>query len=138
MLSNQCILRGGGSNPGRDAHQCHICVSFRRSLNFSSMRNSQMVVVQNIFRIFKNGTNYLELHRSCWAALSKNSVGSNFPKKLQDPHLIQKSPPAEETDTYTQTKLSERKRGMWGGYKLMPFQCKYRQVRCFDHCAIVD
>ena len=67
-----------------------------------------MAVVQKIFRILK-------LAQVTWSfighvgqlALSKNSVGSNFPKMLQDSHLIQKIPKD------TQTKLSERKKGMW-------------------------
>ena len=67
----------------------------------------------NNFQNFKIGTNYLELHRSCWAALIKNSVGSNFPKKVKDSHLIQ-TPPQEKKQAHTQTKLSERKKGGCG------------------------
>ena len=67
-------------------------VSLRCNLNFSSMRNSHMVVVKKNFHNFKTGTNYLKLHNSCRAALSKNFVGSNFPKELQVLHLIQNPP----------------------------------------------
>ena len=55
MLSNQSILRGGGLNPGRDARQCHNCVSLRHTctFNFLSMCNSHMVVVKK-FSEFEN------------------------------------------------------------------------------------
>ena len=53
----------------------------------------------------------------------KNSVGSNFPKTVRRPHLIQKSLPKEEkgththtdlhTHTHTHTQLSKCKKGMW-------------------------
>ena len=42
----------------------HLYVSLRANLNFSSMRNSDMVMVQKKFQNFKTSTNYIELHRT--------------------------------------------------------------------------
>ena len=42
----------------------YLYVSLRANLNFSSMRNSDMVMVQKNFQNFKTGTNYMELHRT--------------------------------------------------------------------------
>ena len=44
--------------PNRDVN------SLRANLNFSSMCNSDMVMVQKNFQNFKTGTNYMELHRT--------------------------------------------------------------------------
>ena len=63
----------------------HLCVSLRHNLDFSSMHNSHMVVVQTIFRILKSAQITWSFIGHAGQALIKNSVGSNFPKKLQDP-----------------------------------------------------
>ena len=52
----------------------HLYVSLRANLNFWSMRNSDMVMVQKHFQNFKT--------RSSIEHLGKNSVGNKFPKKL--------------------------------------------------------
>ena len=92
----------------------HLCVSLRRKLTFSSMCNSHMVAVQNIFRILKQA-------QITWSFIG--SVGSKFPKSYNTPSY--KENPPEKTHTQT-NKIVSMKEGEVVRLELTPFQCKGR------------
>ena len=99
LLPNQGILQGGGSNPSRDPHQCHTSVFLKDVI---------AIFQACAFRTWLWFKKFSE-----WEALSKILWAAIFKKTYKTPILYRKSPPNKKRDRQTQTKLSERKKGMW-------------------------